>query len=195
MKYIGWVMGDSRNPVTPFGQQLALGETTSFPDRTSSLRLRTTSRAQGWRMGLLRSATVWVGCLPDTRNSSFGTYGCARSCWTGPGPLAGGMNMRLYAYHATLGLGAKLGGVPSAAAEKLKLPARYIAPARAPRGKFPACLAIGSPSATLLGAGGKNRLGSFVRPACGRGRLGHQQNHEPRLRDQPLRATLAYRSG
>src|SRR5262249_50903520 len=48
-------------------------------------------------------------------------------------------------------LGAKLGGRPSAAAEKL--PARYTAPARAPRVKFPACLAIGSSSATLLGAG------------------------------------------
>src|SRR5215467_3036903 len=169
MKYIGWVMGESRNPVTPFGQQLALGETTSFPDRTSSLRLRTTSRAQGWRMGLLRSATCWVGCLPDTRNSSFGTYGCAGSCCTGPAPLAGGMNMRLYAYHATLGLDAKLGGVPSAAAEKLKLPARYpakhTAPAKAPRVKFPACLAIGSSSATLLGAGRQNRLGSLVRAA------------------------------
>src|SRR5262249_57823345 len=68
------------------------------------------------------------------------------------------MNMRLCAYHATLGLGAKLGGVPSAAAEKLKLPARYIAPARAPRVKFPACLAIGSSSATLLGAG-RQKLG------------------------------------
>src|SRR5437588_7113430 len=121
-KNIGWVMGESRNPVTPFGQQLALGETTSFPARTSSLRLRTTSRAQGCRMGLLRSATCWVGCLPVTRNSSFETYGCAGSCCTGPAPLAGGMNKRLYAYHPILGLCAKLGG--SAIAEKLKLPAR-----------------------------------------------------------------------
>src|SRR5262245_43892398 len=73
MKNIGWVMGDSRNWVTPFGQQLALGETTCFPARTSSLRLRTASRAQGWRMGLLRSATRAVGCRPVTRNSSLDT--------------------------------------------------------------------------------------------------------------------------
>src|SRR5436309_12369478 len=138
-------MGESRNPVTPFGQQLELGEGTSFPDRTSSLRLRTTSRAQGWRMGLLRSATRWVGCLPVTRNSSFGTYGCAGSCITGPAPLAGGMNRRLYAYHPTLALGAKLGG--SAIAEKLELPVRYIAPARTPTMKV---LDIGSSSATSL---------------------------------------------
>src|SRR5262245_54700234 len=174
MKYIGWVMGESRNPVTPFGQQLALGETTSFPDRTSSLRLRTTSRAQGWRMGLLRSATCWVGCLPDTRNSSFGTYGCAGSCCTGPAPLAGGMNMRLYAYHPTLGLGAKLGGGPSAVAEKL--PARHTATASAPRVKFPACLAIGSSSATLFGAG-RQELWRVVRAACGCDRPGHQESH------------------
>src|SRR5229473_1720695 len=62
MKYMGWVMGESRNPVTPFGQQLAVGVPMRFPDRTSSLCLRTTSRAQGWRIGLLRSATRSVGC-------------------------------------------------------------------------------------------------------------------------------------
>src|SRR6266446_1581166 len=106
MKNIGWVMGDSRNPVTPFGQQLAVGVATSFPDRTSSLRLRTTSLAQGWRIGLLRSATRSVGCLPVTRNSSFETYGRAGSCCTGPAPRAGVINKRLYAYHPTLRLGA-----------------------------------------------------------------------------------------
>src|SRR5438552_18711829 len=115
-------MGESTNPVTPFGQQLALGEGTSFPDRTSSLRLRTTSRAQGWRRGSLRSATRWRGCLPVTRNSSFGTYGCAGTCITGPAPLAGGMNRRLYAYHPTLAMGATLGG--SAIAEQHRPPAR-----------------------------------------------------------------------
>src|SRR5580700_5561123 len=73
MKYIGWVMGESRKPVTPLGQQLAVGEGTSFPERTSSLRFRTKSFAQGWRMGVLRSAMRWVGCLPLTRNSPFET--------------------------------------------------------------------------------------------------------------------------
>src|SRR5260370_8450035 len=118
MKNIGWVMGESRNAVTPFGQQLAVGEATSFPDRTSSLRLRTTSLAQGWRMGLLRSARCWVGCLPVTRDASFETYGCAGSCCMGPAPLGGGMNMRLYAYQPIFRSGAKLGGAPSAIAAK-----------------------------------------------------------------------------
>src|SRR5262249_7905411 len=72
-KYIGCVMGESKKAGTPFGQQLAVGEGTYFPDRMSSLRLRTTSLAQGWRMGLSRSATRSVGCLPVTRNSSFET--------------------------------------------------------------------------------------------------------------------------
>src|SRR5260370_13210922 len=56
MKNIGWVMGESRNAVTPFGQQLTVGEATSFPDRTSSVRLPTTSLAHGRRTGLLSSA-------------------------------------------------------------------------------------------------------------------------------------------
>src|SRR5439155_18873975 len=93
-------------------------------------------------------ATCWVGCLPVTRNSSFETYGCAGSCCTGPAPLAGGMNKRLYAYHPILGLCAKLGG--SAIAEKLKLPARQTTPARTPTVKDPACLDIGSSSGTSL---------------------------------------------
>src|SRR5438309_7937920 len=104
-------MGERWNPVTPFGQQLAVGEGAGFPERASSLCLRTTSLAQGWRIGLLRSATRWVGCRPVTRNSSFETYGCAGSCRRGPVPLAGGMNKRLYAYHPILGLGAKSGSL------------------------------------------------------------------------------------
>src|SRR5215213_8003342 len=94
-KYIGCVMGESRNGVTPLGQQLAVGEGAAFPESTTSLRLRTISLAQGKRMGLLRSATRSVGCLPVTRNSSFETYGRAGSCMTGPGPLGGGMKRRL----------------------------------------------------------------------------------------------------
>src|ERR1700682_5941157 len=104
-------MGESRKAGTPLGQQLAVGGGTYFPERTSSLRLRTTSLAQGRRMGLLRSATRSVGCFPVTRNSSFETYGRVGSCITGPAPLAGGMNKRLYAYHPIPASGAKLGGV------------------------------------------------------------------------------------
>jgi hypothetical protein len=38
MKYIGWVIGESRNSVTPFGQQLALDETTTrFTSEPSAL--------------------------------------------------------------------------------------------------------------------------------------------------------------
>src|SRR5258708_23596320 len=74
MKNIGWVMGESRNAVTPFGQQLAVGEATSFADRTSSLRLRTTSLARGWTMGLLWSSRGVVGFLAVPRNPPFETY-------------------------------------------------------------------------------------------------------------------------
>src|SRR5215813_8130444 len=61
MKYIAWVMGLSRNPGTPTGQQLACGVLAGFPERTTSLRLRTTSLAQGIKIGALRSASCWVG--------------------------------------------------------------------------------------------------------------------------------------
>src|SRR5438874_12770617 len=88
-KYIAWVIGLSRNPGTPTGQQLACGGLAGFPERTSSLRLRTTSLAQGWRIGFVRSASCSLGCLPVTRNSSFETYGRSGSCCTGPGPLCG----------------------------------------------------------------------------------------------------------
>src|SRR5215471_15207810 len=83
MKYIGLVMGESIKLVTPVGQQLAPRPTTSFPASTISLRLRITSLAQGWRMGLLRSARGWVGCLPVTRYSSLVTCGRDGSCCTG----------------------------------------------------------------------------------------------------------------
>src|SRR3977135_1300885 len=139
MKYIGWVMGESRKAVGPLGQQLAVGEGTRFPERAISLCLRKTSLAQGWRMGFLRSATRWVGCLPVTRNSSFDTYGWAGSCTTGPGPLAGGMKRRLYASRAGPECSAKLGGAARcAAAETFTLPARETAPARTPSMNFPA---------------------------------------------------------
>src|SRR6266568_9286749 len=108
-KYIGLVIGEFMNEVTLPGLQLALRA--SFPEKTSSLRLRISSLAQGWRMGLLRSATAWVGCFPVTRKSSLEMCGCAGSDTTGPGPLAGGMKSREYEYHPTLGLGAKSGGV------------------------------------------------------------------------------------
>src|SRR5258708_40263750 len=95
-------------------------------------------------MGLLRSATRWVGCLPVTRNSSLETYGRLESCTTGPGPLAGGMNKRLYAYHPTLEL--RLGGEgPCAIAGTFRLPARQTTPARPPSMKFPAWLGMGFP--------------------------------------------------
>src|ERR1700747_1165021 len=97
------------NEVTLPGLQVA--PRASFPEKTSSLRLRMSSRAQGWRMGLLRSATAWVGCCPVTRKSSLEMCGCAGADTTGPGPVAGAMKSRKYEYHPTLGLGAKSGRV------------------------------------------------------------------------------------
>src|SRR5215468_3770366 len=141
----------SRNWVTPIGQQLACGEKSGLPERISSLRLRILSLAQGWRMGLLGSPMAKVGCRPVTRKSSLETCGCAGSCRTGPAPLAGGMNSRVYANHPTLGLGAKSGrDASSALAEPPKLAARQTAPARMPPVRFPACLHIGLSSSTQL---------------------------------------------
>ncbi len=47
MKYIAWVIGLSKNPGTPTGQQLACGGFAGLPASTSALRLRMTSRAHG----------------------------------------------------------------------------------------------------------------------------------------------------
>jgi hypothetical protein len=70
-----------------------------------------------------------VGCRPVTRKSSLETCGCAGSYRTGPAPLTGGMNVREYANHPALGLGAKSGGdAASAVAEKPKLPTKEIVP-------------------------------------------------------------------
>src|SRR5215510_1847917 len=108
--YIGRVIGCRMNAGMPIGQQLACWPKTGLPESTSSLRLRTCSRAQGCRIGLLRSATGWVGCRPVTRNSSLVTCGRVGSCSTGPGPLAGGIHAREYANQLVLAVGAKLGG-------------------------------------------------------------------------------------
>jgi len=96
-------MGESRKAGTPLGQQLAVGRERAFR-RTSSLRLRTTSLRPGQEEGLLRSATRSVGCFPVTRTRHSKRTDGRGVCSTGPGPLAGGMNKRLYAYHPTLAL-------------------------------------------------------------------------------------------
>src|SRR2546429_7812812 len=92
--YIGRVIGWRMKAGTPTGQQLACGENTGLPERISSLRLRTTSRAQGWRIGLSGSPTAKVGCLPVRRYSSLDTCGCAGCGRTGPAPLAGAIQLR-----------------------------------------------------------------------------------------------------
>src|SRR5215831_16946100 len=61
-------------------------------------------------MGLLRSATGKVGCLPLTRKSSLEIVGCLGSSRKGPGPLAGGLNPPGAASQLTCGLGEKSGG-------------------------------------------------------------------------------------
>src|SRR6266567_6539063 len=66
-------------------------------------------------MGLFKSATGSVGCLPVSRNSSLLTWGRAGSCTTGPAPEGGGMNMVERVSHATPGLGAKAFGKGTAA--------------------------------------------------------------------------------
>src|SRR6266851_4652915 len=67
-------------------------------------------------MGLERSATGNVGCLPVMRNSLLLIVGWAGSSATGPAPLNGGFNPPKTTTQPTLGLGEKLGGdaAPSA---------------------------------------------------------------------------------
>src|ERR1700716_3099224 len=67
-------------------------------------------------MGLERSATGKVGCLPVRRNSLLLIVGWAGSSATGPAPLKGGFNPPKTTTQPTLGLGEKLGGdaAPSA---------------------------------------------------------------------------------
>src|SRR5438067_1131622 len=112
---MGIVIGSSRKSGTPAGRQVACNENTGFPERMVSLILRIASLAHGFRMGALASPIGNVACLPVARNSSFETSGCARSCGTGPGPLAGGMNTRAKAYQPAFALGAKSGGAAAAA--------------------------------------------------------------------------------
>src|SRR6266567_5916708 len=61
-------------------------------------------------MGLERSATGKVGCLPVMRNSLLLIVGWAGSSATGPAPLKGGFNPPNMTTQPTLGLGEKLGG-------------------------------------------------------------------------------------
>src|SRR5229473_48273 len=61
-------------------------------------------------MGLERSATGNVGCLPVMRNSLLLIVGWAGSSATGPAPLKGGFNPPNMTTQPTLGLGEKLGG-------------------------------------------------------------------------------------
>src|SRR4029077_12896370 len=91
----------SRKPGTPIGQHLSLGVYAGFPESARSLALRSSSRAQGCRMGLARSATRKADCP--------GLGMCAGSILTGPGPLEGGKNSWPMAIHPTLLFGEKLG--------------------------------------------------------------------------------------
>src|SRR5260370_28648807 len=79
-----------------------------------SLRGFRRCRAQGWRIGLLRSATGNVCCLPVRRKSSFVTRGCAGSSVMGPGPLGGRMNCPPSAIQPTLLLGENSGTAAAA---------------------------------------------------------------------------------
>src|SRR5580700_5074824 len=69
-------------------------------------------------MGLLRSATGKVGCLPLMRNSSLVTVGCAGSSLMGPAPLAGCLSPALTASQLTPPLAEKLGGAAAPSADE-----------------------------------------------------------------------------
>src|SRR4029077_5099269 len=72
-------------PGTPFARHNEVGERCSFPASPSSLNFFNTSRTQGIRIGLVRSATRRITACPPP----FPTKGCAGSQVTGPGPEEG----------------------------------------------------------------------------------------------------------
>src|SRR5438105_13776035 len=93
----------------PAGQQLAWRGKAGLPARMTSLRWRNFSRTQGFKIGLLRSATGKVGCAPLARNSSFPTRGCSGSSPTGPGPADGMIQVGAKATQPTVAFGANCG--------------------------------------------------------------------------------------
>src|SRR5882757_5635878 len=82
-----------------------------------SLRFFNSSRTQGCKIGLRRSASGRAGCLPVARKSSLVILGCAGSMLTGPGPLGGGKKSCPFETQPVPLSGAKLGTLRSLAAE------------------------------------------------------------------------------
>src|SRR5258706_9502904 len=97
------------NPGVPTGQQLAWRLKAGFPARTRSLRWRICSRAQGCRIGALRSPIANNACAPLARTSLLLVVRRPGSATTGPGPLGGGRSRTPAETHPTDGLGAKSG--------------------------------------------------------------------------------------
>src|SRR3981081_3177339 len=91
------------------GQHLSLGVYAAFPESARSLAFRSSSLAQGCKMGLARSATRNAGCPSGLRT-------CAGSAVMGPGPGGGGRNSCPVAIPPVLLSGEKLGALRSSAA-------------------------------------------------------------------------------
>src|SRR5215470_1110518 len=72
--------------------QLECGVKAIFPASTSSLSFFIRSLTQGFRLGWLRSAIRYVGCLPVRRASALLTRGCAGSFHTGLAPPGTALN-------------------------------------------------------------------------------------------------------
>src|SRR5262245_36514151 len=79
---------------TPPGKHLSRAVKGILPLITSSLSRVICAITQGCRIGLVRSATRYVGLVPAKSVSSpFGTYGKPGRDTTGPGPLSGDMKL------------------------------------------------------------------------------------------------------
>src|SRR5262245_47088388 len=83
------------------GQHRSLGVYAALPESARSFAFRSSSLAQGWRIGLERSATRNAGRPGRGR--------CAGSGVIGPGPLAGGRKTWSAAIHPVVLSGEKLG--------------------------------------------------------------------------------------
>src|SRR5215831_2326357 len=86
------------------GQQLDCLEYSGLPDNTRSFSLRNSSRAQGCKIGLVKSATGNVDCTDSSLvpgraalySIPFSTNGCAGSKVIGCGPVGSGMKSGPY---------------------------------------------------------------------------------------------------
>src|SRR5436309_4917648 len=111
--------------------QLECGVKAIFPASTSLLSFFIRSLTQGLRLGLLRSAMRYVGCLPVRAASALLTRGWAGSLRTGLGPPGTALNSTANVSHPVW-FEEKSGGADFCCAATPPVNAAYTSPVRTP---------------------------------------------------------------